>query len=106
MVKVINESEFKDLVLEGSGIALVDFFATWCGPCKSLAPVLEEVSKEMEDNTKVYKIDIDENQSLAQEYRVMSVPTMKIFKNGEPVETIVGLQTKANLIEKLKYFSS
>ncbi len=106
MAKVINENEFKELVLNGSGVMLVDFFASWCGPCKALAPVLEDVSKEIGDKAMVYKVDIDENKSLAQQYRVMSVPTMKIFKNGEAVETIVGLQSKGTLIEKLTYYSN
>lgn len=105
MVKIINESEFRELVLKSAGVVLVDFFATWCGPCKALAPVLLEVSEEVKDKAQIYKIDIDQNQNLAREFKVMSVPNMKIFKNGEVVESIVGLQSKSYIKDKLDYFS-
>lgn len=105
MAKVIDQSEFSNLVLKSEGVVLVDFFATWCGPCKALAPILEEVSGEVKDKASVYKVDIDQSQTLAQEYRVMSVPTLKIFKNGEVVETIVGLQSKGVLLDKLNYYA-
>ncbi len=105
MAKVIDQSEFSELVLKSNGVVLVDFFATWCGPCKALAPILEEVSGEVKETASVYKVDIDQSQALAQEYRVMSVPTLKIFKNGEVVETIVGLQSKGVLLDKLNYYA-
>lgn len=105
MAKIIDQTEFKNLVSEGKGVVLVDFFATWCGPCKALAPILEEVADELKDKAVIYKVDIDQSQTLAQEYRVMSVPTMKIFKNGEVVETIVGLQSKGVLLDKLNYYA-
>ncbi|MGL4607680.1 MAG: thioredoxin [Eubacteriaceae bacterium] len=105
MAKIINEAEFKTLVVEGTGVVLVDFFATWCGPCKALAPILEELTEELGEKAKILKVDIDQSKGLAQEYRVMSVPTMKIFKNGEVVETIVGLQSKGVLLEKLNYYA-
>jgi thioredoxin 1 len=105
MAKIIDQTEFNNLVLEGKGVVLVDFFATWCGPCKALAPILEEVADELKDKVVIYKVDIDQSQTLAQEYRVMSVPTMKIFKNGEVVETIVGLQSKGVLLDKLNYYA-
>lgn len=105
MAKIVNETEFNELVLENTeGVVLVDFFATWCGPCKALGPVLEELTEEIGAKAKVLKVDIDESQELAQKYRVMSVPTMKIFKNGEVVETIVGLQSKGVLLEKINYY--
>lgn len=106
MAKIVNETEFNELVLENTeGVVLVDFFATWCGPCKALGPVLEELTEEIGAKAKVLKVDIDESQELAQKYRVMSVPTMKIFKNGEVVETIVGLQSKGVLLEKINYYA-
>ena len=106
MAKVINASEFKDLVLDSKGIVLVDFFATWCGPCKALAPTLEKLAPEFGGKVNIYKVDIDKSQQLASQYRVMSVPTMKIFKDGEVVETIVGLQPESALRDKLKYYSA
>ena len=106
MAKVINASEFKDLVLDSKGIVLVDFFATWCGPCKALAPTLEKLAPEFEGKVNIYKVDIDKSQQLASQYRVMSVPTMKIFKDGEVVETIVGLQPESALRDMLKYYSA
>ena len=106
MAKVINASEFKDLVLDSKGIVLVDFFATWCGPCKALAPTLEKLAPEFEGKVNIYKVDIDKSQQLASQYRVMSVPTMKIFKDGEVVETIVGLQPESALRDNLKYYSA
>ena len=105
MAKILDQAEFDSLVLKGKGVVLVDFFATWCGPCKALAPVLEEVAAEIKDKASIYKVDIDQTQTLAQQYRVMSVPTMKIFKNGKVVETIVGLQSKGVLLDKLNYYA-
>ncbi|MGI6108445.1 MAG: thioredoxin [Eubacteriaceae bacterium] len=106
MAKVINAGDFQNLVLDSKGIVLVDFFATWCGPCKALAPVLEKLAPEFEGKVKIYKVDIDQSQQLAAQYRVMSVPTMKIFKDGEVVETIVGLQPESALRDKLSYYSA
>ncbi len=105
-MKVLNESEFKDLVLDAKGVELVDFFATWCGPCKALGPVLEKLAPEYEGKVNIYKVDIDQSPNLAQMYRVMSVPTMKVFKDGQVVETIVGLQPESALKDKLDYYSA
>lgn len=86
-----NESEFNSLV--SNGIVLVDFYATWCGPCKMLAPVLEEVASDR-DELKVVKMDIDENMELAKTYGVMSVPTLMLFKDGNMVSKKIGFMPK------------
>lgn len=101
MVKHINENEFENEVLKEEGIVVVDFFATWCGPCKMLAPVLDEVQDEMK-NVKIVKMDIDENSDKAAEYSVKNIPTIKIFKNGEEVTTNVGFLPKESLKEMIE----
>ena len=106
MAKKVNSSEFKSEVLEHKGVVLVDFFATWCGPCKALTPIVDKLSDEMSGKVKIVKVDIDENSALATEYRVMSVPTMKLFKDGEVVETLVGLRPESELRDKLNYYSA
>ena len=92
----INTREFNSEVLNQSGVVIVDFYATWCGPCKMLAPVLESIDNEME-NIKVVKVDIDESRRLAMNYGIQSVPTIKIFKDGREVVTRVGFQPKETL---------
>ena len=106
MAKKVNSSEFKSEVLDHKGVVLVDFFATWCGPCKALTPIVDKLSEEMSGKVKIVKVDIDENSALATEYRVMSVPTMKLFKDGEVVETLFGLRPESELSDKLNYYSA
>ena len=101
-MKVLNGIEFVKSVEESEDLVLVDFYAEWCGPCKMMAPILDQISEEVKDFAKVYKVDIDESQNLAVKYDIMAVPTMKIFKNGEVVEEIVGFQPKDGIIEKLE----
>lgn len=106
MPKVINAEEFQKDVKDYKGVVLVDFFATWCGPCKLLGPILDKIAPEFEGKIPIYKVDIDASSQLAQEYRVMSVPTMKVFKDGEVVETIIGLQPENVLKDKLNYYAA
>lgn len=87
-----------DKIIAESKPTLVDFFATWCGPCKMQAPILEQVKNRVADAANVIKVDIDRNNALAAKYRVQSVPTLILFKNGEPVWRTVGLQ-QADLLE-------
>ncbi|MBV7275897.1 thioredoxin [Clostridium thailandense] len=102
MSKVINSNEFKENVLNDNGAVLVDFFAEWCGPCKMVAPVLEELGSEMNGKAKIFKVDIDKSRDLALKYEVMAVPTLVIFKDGKPVDKIVGFQPKEALKAKLE----
>ena len=98
MSEIIPSGDFQSKVLDADKPVLVDFFATWCGPCKRVAPVLDEVAKEVEGKAYVYKVDIDQSQDIAAKYRVNSVPTMILFKNGEPAKKIIGAQPKASIM--------
>ncbi len=97
----ISSEDFKKEVLEESKTVLVDFYADWCGPCKMLAPVVEEVAKEQEE-TKFVKINVDEAQELAIEYNIMSIPTLVVIKQGKEVNRSVGLVDKTELKELIK----
>lgn len=104
MAKIVNSNEFSNEVLNNSGVVLVDFFAKWCGPCKMIAPSIEELSSEMSGKAKVIKIDVDKNPDIAQKYGIMNIPTIMIFKAGKEVDKIVGFQPKHILKGKLEYF--
>lgn len=98
MSEHVTSADFQSKVLESDKPVLVDFFATWCGPCKRLAPTIDEISNEMSGKADVYKLDIDEAQDIAAKYRVSSVPTLILFKDGQPLKKTVGAQPKAAIM--------
>lgn len=101
MATQITTSEFQEKVLNSSKPVLVDFFVTWCGPCKMMAPVLDELAGEVAGKAEVYKVDVDAEPQLAQKYGIMSVPTMIIFKNGAIDNQFIGVQPKQALANAL-----
>ena len=98
---ITSEDMFRTEVLESDKPVLVDFFATWCGPCKMLAPVVEEIAAEKAGQVKVVKLDVDEVGGVAMDYGVMSIPTLIYFKNGQAVETMVGFRPKEAILDIL-----
>ncbi|MHA3024856.1 thioredoxin [Mycobacterium sp. BMJ-28] len=97
----VTDASFKQDVLSSSTPVLVDFWATWCGPCKMVAPVLEEIAKEKTGDLRVVKLDVDANPETARDFQVVSIPTLILFKGGEPVKRIVGAKGKAALLRDL-----
>lgn len=102
MVQEINVDNFDTEVLNSDKITVVDFFANWCGPCRKLSPILEEVSEELSEKVKFAKIDTDENLDAAKKYQVSGLPTLLVFKNGEVVERMVGLMPKSSIITNIE----
>ena len=102
MVLEINTESFNREVLSQDGVVVVDFFANWCGPCRKLAPILEEVEAELASKVRFAKINTDENLEMAKQYQVSGLPTLMIFKNGEAVERLVGLMPKSSIITNIE----
>ena len=99
--KVFNYETEQEWKYAGSVPAIVDFYADWCGPCKAIAPILDELATELDGKVKITKVNVDDNDGIAAEYGVRAIPTMLLFKGGVLVETIVGMTPKATLKEKL-----
>jgi thioredoxin 1 len=97
----VTDASFSDDVLTSSKPVLVDFWATWCGPCKMVAPVLEEIATEHADKLTIAKVDVDANPNIARDYQIMSIPTLILFQDGKPVKQIVGAKPKAALLNDL-----
>ena len=101
MENIFNDETFKKEVIEGKGKVLVDFYADWCSPCKMLAPTIEKVAQKYDGKITVGKVNIDECPNLAVTYKVMSIPTLILFDNGEKVETIIGLVDQSEVEEMI-----
>jgi thioredoxin 1 len=99
---VVTDATFKEEVLQSDIPVLNDFWAEWCGPCKMIAPILEEIAEEYEGKLKVTKLDVDQNPITMMEFGIMSIPTLILFKGGRPVERLVGAMPKARLLSRIK----
>ena len=100
MAKIATNTSFDELLVSEK-LVIVDFWATWCGPCRMLSPLLDEVEAEMEDKVEVVKVNVDDADEIAMRYRIMSIPTLLFFKNGEMVDRSVGAMPKSALVDKI-----
>lgn len=101
-MKIVNENEFQEIVKKG--VTLVDFFATWCGPCKIMANILEEVANDLEGRANVIKVDVDEEENLSRSYGILSIPTLLVFKDGELQEKHVGVWQKDECVSAVEKY--
>ena len=100
----LDDNTFEKEILNGDGVKIVDFWAPWCGPCRKMGPILDEVAEELKDKVKVYKINTDENTKTATDYMISSIPCLYISQNGEPKETLVGLMPKTHIISNVQKY--
>lgn len=100
--QVVTKDDFQEEVLDSKKPVLVDFWAEWCGPCKMIAPVVEEISEEYGDRVKVAKLDADQNQQVLMDYQIMGIPTLILFKDGEPAKRITGFRPKDQMVKELE----
>jgi thioredoxin 1 len=100
--KAVTDANFASDVLQSDKPVLVDFWAEWCAPCRKVAPLLEEIAGEMGDKVTIVKLNIDENPETAMAYRVMSVPTLTVFKGGQPVQSVAGAKPKGDLVRMIE----
>ncbi len=100
MAKVATNTSFDSLLIDDK-LVVVDFWAVWCGPCRMLSPIVDQISEEMSDKVTVIKCNVDDCDEIAEKYRIMNIPTLIFFRNGEVVDRTVGLMPKADLVEKI-----
>ena len=105
MAQAITDADFEAEVLKADTPVLVDFWAEWCGPCKQMLPIVEELAGEYEGKVKIVKVNVDENTEAPGKFNVMSIPTFIIFKDGEPVTTFVGAKSKEDIVQELNAVS-
>ncbi|MFQ6044977.1 MAG: thioredoxin [Gemmatimonadales bacterium] len=98
----VTDADFAREIEQHQGVALVDFWATWCGPCQIIAPVMEQIASEYEERVKVAKLDVDANQQTPMRFNVRSIPSVLVFKDGKHVDTVVGAVPKAYLVERIE----
>ncbi len=98
----VSDSTFEKEVLQAAQPVLIDFYADWCGPCRAIAPILEEIAHDLGDRLKVVKLDVDQNPETAMQYGVQSIPTLLLFKNGKEVERLIGYMSKSKLVSKIE----
>ena len=102
MAKPITSADFDSIIASSDKPVLVDFWASWCGPCRALGPVVEQIGEEMANRLAVYKCNVDEEEALATRFRIMSIPTLILFKGGQPVHTMIGNMPKPSLVAEIE----
>lgn len=101
-MQILNNTTFDKTIKEG--VVVVDFFANWCGPCRMMAPILEDLQEELGDNVKIYKVDVDESEALARKFGIMSIPTIIIFEDGQQREKHIGLWQHDDALDTIKSY--